>query len=94
MSAIWLSVFLAYRIPGIIVSDQMIEEGRELPQDSVLEELKDFDFLEGRWKSKQELVDAASRLLGGDLRVENCSVRLTMPFSARDLDRLPPASTF
>jgi hypothetical protein len=94
LSAIWLSVFLAYRIPGIIVSDEMIQEGRELPQDSVLEELKDFDFLEGRWKSKQELVDAASRLLGGDLRVENCSVHLTMPFSARDLDHLPPACDF
>ena len=91
ISALWLSVLRAYYIPGIRVSDEMVQQGRESPPDSVLEELKDFDFLQDRWPGKQELVDAASGLLSGNFRFENCSAHVTMPFSARDLDSVPPA---
>jgi hypothetical protein len=90
ISALWLSVLRAYYIPEIRASDEMVQQGRESPQDSVLEELKDFDFLQDHWQERQELVDAASRLLGGDLRFENCSAHVTIPFFARGLDRVPP----
>ena len=90
ISALWLSVFWAYYVPRVRVSDEMIQQGLESPQDSALEALKDFDFLDRRWKSREEIVDAASGLLDGDLHVENCSLHLTIPFSARDLDHLPP----
>ena len=90
ISALWLSVLRAYHIPEISISDEMIRQGREAPPDSVLEELKDFDYLENRWKGKQELVNAASGLLAGDLQLPECSTHITVPFSARDLDHVPP----
>ena len=89
ISALWLSVIRAYHIGEIRISDDMVQQARQSPQDSVLEELKDFDFLESHWPAKPELVDAASRLLGGDLRYEGCSAHIEMPFQAQDLDRVP-----
>jgi Heparinase II/III N-terminus/Heparinase II/III-like protein len=89
ISALWLSVVRAYYVREIHVSDVMVQEARDLPQDSVLEEMKDFDFLEDHWPAKPELVDAASRLLDGELKYEGCSARIAMPFKAQDLDRVP-----
>ncbi len=89
ISALWLSVIRAYYIGEIRVSDDKVQQGRELPQDSVLEDIKDFDFLVDRWPAKPELIDAASRLLDGDLRFEGCSTRISMPFQAQDFERVP-----
>jgi hypothetical protein len=89
--ALWLSVIRAYYIGEIRVRYDMVQQARQSPQDSVLEEMKDFDFLEDHWPAKAELVDAASRLLNGDLRYEHCSTHITMPFQAQDLDRVPDA---
>ena len=66
----------------------MVQQARESPPDSVLEELKDVDFVDDRGLSQQELVDAASRLLGGELHFYDCSTHVNMPFSAQDLERL------
>ena len=69
----------------------MVQPARESPPDSVLEELKDVDFVDDRGLSQQELVDAASRLLGGELHFYDCSTHVNMSFSAQDLDHSPPA---
>ena len=90
ISALWLSVVRAYHVPRIRISDEVVQQGRQSPPDSVLDELKDFDFLQDDWQDKQELITAASRLLVGDLRFENCSTHINLPFSAQDLDHIPP----
>ena len=87
---LWLPVLRAYYVSPTKVDDEVIKQALESPSDSTLEKLKDFDFLETRWESKQALVDAASSLLHGDLRIHNCSARITMPFSAQDLAQVPP----
>ncbi len=89
--ALWLAVLWAYHVPRLDISDGMVEQARDSPPDSVLEELKDVDFVDDRRLSQQELVDAASRLLGGELHFYDCSTHISMPFSAQDLDHTPPA---
>jgi len=69
----------------------MVQQARESPPDSVLEELKDFAFLEDRRMSTEELVETASGLLRGDLRFQDCSAHIAVPFSARDLNHVPSA---
>ena len=91
ISVLWLSVFRAYDIPQIHISDEVVRQGRESPPDSVLDELKDFDFLQDRLQDQQELMATASDLLAGNLRFENCSAHISLPFAARDLDLTPPA---
>ena len=49
ISALWLSVLHAYYVPATKISDEMIQQARQFPPDAMLEELKDFDFMEDRW---------------------------------------------
>jgi hypothetical protein len=86
--ALWLSVVRAYHIPRIKVSDEMLQQGRDSPPDAVLDELKDFDFLQDRWQGKPELMAAASALLRGQLRFESCSAHINLPFSAAELEQI------
>jgi hypothetical protein len=90
ISALWLSVIRAYQISEVKITDEMVQQARESPPDSVLEELKDFDFMQDRWE-RTELVDSASQLQGGNLRFQDCSAHIVITFSARDLDHIPPA---
>lgn len=69
----------------------MVQPARESPSDAILQELQEFHFFDLDWKTKQELIDAASGLLDGNMRIGTCSTRIAMPFSAQDLDRVPPA---
>ena len=89
ISALWLSVVRAYHTPRINISDEMVQQGRDSPPDAVLDELKDFDFLQDRWPSKPELMAAASALLGGQLRFESCAAHIKLPFSAAELEQIP-----
>jgi Heparinase II/III-like protein/Heparinase II/III N-terminus len=69
----------------------MVQQARESPSDAILQELQEFHFLGLDWKTKQELIDAALGVLDGNMRIGTCSTRIAMPFSAQDLDRVPPA---
>ena len=90
IAALWVPVYWAYRVPGITVTDKMIEQSREFPADATLEELRDFRFLSLDWKNKQELIDGASDMLKGHLQTEGCSTRIAIPFSDRDFDEVAP----
>jgi hypothetical protein len=92
--ALWLPVFLAYYVPGITVTDRMVQQARESPSDAILEELRDFHFLIIDWKNRQELIDAASGMLEGNMRVGTCSTRFARSFSAQDLSRISPDCDF
>jgi hypothetical protein len=87
---LWYPVFRAYRVPGIRVTDEMVQLARQFPDDSVLEELSKFDLLDGEWKQQQKLIDTASQLLNGDMKTRTCSTHVTVPFSSSDLGNVPP----
>ena len=91
VGALWFPVFQHYYVSGVDVTDSMIQQARESPSDPVLEELKDFRLLEVGLKNREEVVDAASWLLRGELRIPGFgSARVTLPFSAQDLDHCGP----
>jgi hypothetical protein len=92
IGVLWLPVLRHYYVPGVSVSDGMVQVARDFPPDSVLDELKDFRLLEVGWKNKGEIVDAASWMLREELRIPGYPrAHLTLPFSARDLDDCGPA---
>jgi hypothetical protein len=88
---LWFSVFHAYYVSEITCTDAMVNNAREFPPDYVLNELKDFDLLEMRWKNNQQVVASATELLAGHLQFHDCSTRITIPFSPRDLDHVLPS---
>lgn len=89
---LWLPVLRYYHVPGVHVTAEMVQAAREFPPDSVLDELRDFRLLEVGWKDKQEIVDAASHLLRGELWIPGYPpAHITLPFSARDLQDCGPA---
>jgi hypothetical protein len=91
VGALWFPVFQHYHVSGVNVTDSMIQQARESPSDPVLEELKDFRLLEVGLKNREEVVDVASWLLRGELRIPGFgSAPVTLPFSAQDLDHCGP----
>ena len=91
IGALWFPVFRHYYVPGVDVTDIMIERARESPSDPVLEELKDFRLLEVGLENNEEEVKAAQWLLRGELRIPGlASTHITLPFSAQDLDDCGP----
>ena len=81
---LWLPVLRYYYVPGVHVTSSMVQEARDVPADSVLDELKDFRLLEVGWKDKEEIVEAASRMLRGELRKTGYPpANITLPFSPR-----------
>ena len=92
---LWLPVFWAYHVPRITITDAMVQQASESPSDAIFQELQEFQVLRlNDWKTKHELIDAASGLLDGNMRIGTCSTRINMPFSAQDLDHVPPACSF
>ena len=89
---LWLPVLRYYHVPGVRITGNMVQQARDFPADSVLDELKDFRLLEAGWKDKAEIVDAASRMLRGELRMPGYPpAHITLPFAARDLEDCGPA---
>ena len=72
------------------MTDEMVQQARQFPDDSVLEELSKFALLDGEWKQQQKLIDTASQLLNGDIETRTCSTHVTVPFSSSDLGNVPP----
>ena len=87
---LWLPVLLAYYVPRVNITDGMVQQARQSPSDAILEELKDFSFLTLDWKNQQDMIDAATGMLHGNMRTGTCSTQFPMPFSAQDLNRISP----
>ena len=88
--ALWLPVLRAFYVPRLNITAGMVEQARRSPSDAILEELRDFTFLTLDWKNQQDMIDAASGMLNGNMRTGTCSTHFSMPFSARDLNRISP----
>jgi hypothetical protein len=88
--AIWLPEFIHYHVPEVRVSDEMLEIARLDPSDAVLDQLQSFCFLPHHWNGNQQLVDAAVKLLHGQVEIpELPRTKIKMPFDPKDMDRGP-----
>lgn len=89
---IWAPEFGHYYVPGVALTEPMLESGRTLPPDPILEELRGFRFFEPRWSDRKQLIDAAEKLLGGRAEIPGyAALTIQIPFDPGDLTRGLPA---
>ena len=84
IGAIWFSVINHYYVSNPIITDDMIEQGRKVPHDALLDELSDFHFFgeEGR----RQTVEAAERILQGEFSLPGeASRKIRLPFDSQDI---------
>lgn len=86
--SIWVPEAAHYYVPPAPIQAEILEAGRRIPSDAVLNELKDVTFgLDPIWADDGELVAAAERLLKGEINIPGLpNTRITMPFDAADID--------
>lgn len=93
LCAVWWPDVVHYYIPTPSIPDQTVERARRTPDDSVLEELAGFTpgyLLAPRFANDRDLIAAADKLLRGQVDIGGLpQMRVTVPFSAEDIDRGP-----
>jgi heparinase II/III-like protein len=88
----WVVCASHYHVLEPKITNEMVREAREVPSDALLDELKDYRFIDIEWASKQELVNAAEGMLNGQVRIPGyAEARVAVPLSPRDLDRASAA---
>jgi hypothetical protein len=95
-SSIWVPEFSHYYVPGVRIADDVINQSRATPADSVLQELEEMR-LGGPagFRSDRELIAAAENLLKGELKIPNYALwKFTVPFAATDLKAAPAPLQF
>ena len=86
VGAIWFSLFSHYYISTPLITDDMIEQGRKVPHDALLNELSDFNFF-GEADSLQT-VEVAERILEGEISLPGKAPRkIRLPFDSQDIHR-------
>jgi len=88
IGAIWFSAINHYYVSNPIITDDMIEQGRQIPHDALLDELNDFHFFseEGR----RQTVEAAERILQGEFSLPGEAPRkIRLPFDSLDIHQGP-----
>jgi hypothetical protein len=86
--AIWIPESGHYYVPNSVITDEMVETGRRLPDDSVLNELNNFRFgLGSLWESDEKLVHTAEKILQGKVKISGLPyIQISIPFDADDID--------
>jgi hypothetical protein len=75
-------------VPGVKVTAVMLDEGRKQPSDDVLNEVRSHHLLPRQWKSNEELVATAEKLLKGKAEIPGYApIGVHLPFDPADLDR-------
>jgi len=88
MFLIWIPEIEHYYVPSETVSEAMTEQGRKVPSDRVLDELRSHRLLEHGWQNNAQLVDSAEKLLKGTVDIPGLpSMEVHLPFDPADLDR-------
>ncbi|MBE9572777.1 MAG: hypothetical protein IMF11_19305, partial [Proteobacteria bacterium] len=91
-ASIWFPVIVHYYVPGAVITDELLNKARELPDHQVFEELNGFRFLDIKFKDDKELVLVAEKLLEGELKLPwRPATRIGMPFDAEDIDKGLPS---
>lgn len=85
--SIWLPVVCHYYVPDVAISQEIIDKARQVPDDSVLEEL-DFFFTEHR--GHRQIIARAERVVIGDIAFLGIpSKKFSMPFDFHQIDKAP-----
>jgi len=85
LCAIWFSVIKYYYVPNPIITKQMIEEGRQVPSDDILDELSNLRFFD--IDNRLYTVEVAERILQGDLALPGeAPRRIHLPFDAQEVN--------
>lgn len=78
-------------MPGVVITDDLLNRAREQPAGEVLQELGQFRFFLRKWMDDDDrLIHVAERLLTGDLEIPGRpAIEIALPFDPDDLDKLP-----
>lgn len=87
--AVWSPEIVHYHLPNVEISDEVVDQARRVPADSVYGELNTLSFGFGPpWSSHDALVAAAEKLMQGGVEIpERPPTRIQMPFDAGDIDK-------
>jgi hypothetical protein len=91
LGAVWWPDVAHYYISTPTISDQAIEMARRAPEDSLLQELSRYQLgITPRNFAERDLVAVVDKLLRGQVEIAGLPhARVTLPFSADDLDKGP-----
>jgi hypothetical protein len=88
LAEVWTPELRHNYVPGVKVTAAMLQEGRKQPNDDVLNEVRSHHLLPRQWKSKEELVATAEKLLRGKAEIPGyAAIEIHLPFDSADLDR-------
>ena len=89
VGAIWYTVIIRYYVPSPPITHEMIERGRQLPSDAVLDELSAYRFFDD--ERHLFTVEEAEKILGGTFVYPGeVPQPLHLPFDSHDIDRGSP----
>ena len=87
--AIWFSVINHYYVSSPNITKDMIERGRQLPSDDLLDELSSFRFF--NQENSLYTVEVAEKILQGELALlGEAPRRIHLPFDPQDIDQGSP----
>jgi hypothetical protein len=88
LAVVWMPELRHNYVPGVKITALMLEQGQQQPTDAVLNEIRSHRLLPRHWKSKEELVATAEKLLKGKAEIPGfAAIELHLPFDPVDLDR-------
>ncbi len=88
LAVVWMPELRHNYVPGVKTTALMLEQGRQQPTDDVLNEIRAHRLLPRHWKSKEELLATAEKLLKGSAEVPGfAAIQLRLPFDPLDVDR-------
>ena len=90
IASIWIPVIYHYYVPSILVTEEMIDTARRVPNDSVLDEIRGFLCSDENGNS-EELIAAGEKILRGEIAIPGyASKKIKMPFDVDDIDKGSP----
>ena len=88
LGVLWLVTIAHYYVPNVQVSETLVTQSRETPDDALLGELSKFSFLPINWKSRQEMIETADRALRGNWQMPGCGAQpVRLPLAASDWEK-------
>ena len=88
LSLIWFPELKHYYVPTEPITPAIIERGRTLPPEDVLQELRSHRLLVRDWRNDAQLIATADKLLKGSAEVPGLpAINIRLPFDPADLER-------
>ena len=87
LGAVWLPELAHYHVPRVRLADEAVSDARRTPDDA---RLRESEFGQGAPEPRDRLLMAADKLLAGEVDIRGLPrMRVTLPFSAADLEQGP-----